>query len=157
MFEKGILKALTKEVANEISGWEYESPYEGYSYKGHSNHWLMNEATWGMEQFYLVVDESILGHVSCQLVGSDLWVGWSMTPSLCGKGSGSKFIEQCVKELCRITGHRGRILLKVAAWNRRAICAYQKAGFVYVETIKDEIAYSDCMEDFWVMERKIKS
>lgn len=26
-----------------------------------------------------------------------------------------------------------------------------KAGFRYLETIQDEIAYSDCIEDFWVM------
>lgn len=46
-------------------------------------------------------------------------------------------------------------MLRVAAWNKRAILAYQKAGFVYVETIQDEIAYSNHMEDFWVMELPI--
>ncbi len=75
-----------------------------------------------------------------------------MAPQLCGKGNGSKFIKQCVQELRRVTGHRGRILLRVAVRNQRAIWAYQKAGFCYVETIQDEIAYSNHMEDFWVME-----
>ena len=42
--------------------------------------------------------------------------------------------------------------LRVAAWNQRAIRAYQKSGFSYVKTIQDEIAYSNHMEDFWVME-----
>jgi RimJ/RimL family protein N-acetyltransferase len=42
--------------------------------------------------------------------------------------------------------------VSLSAWNQRAIYAYQKAGFAYVKTIKDEIAYSNHMEDFWVME-----
>lgn len=152
MFENGILKPLTIEIATEISNWEYESPYEAYSFKGHSSGWLMDEATWGKEQFCLISDETILGQVACQLDGIDLWVGWSMAPEFCGKGSGSEFIKQCVKEIRRITGHAGRIMLRVAAWNKRAIRAYQKAGFCYVETIQDEIAYSNHLEDFWVME-----
>ena len=73
MFENSILKPLTKEFVKEISNWEYESPYEAYSFKGHPTDWLMDEATWGTEQF------------------------------------------------CLITGHTERMLLRVAAWNKRAI------------------------------------
>lgn len=75
-----------------------------------------------------------------------------MAPQFCGKGNGSNFVNLCVRELREFTGHTGRILLRVAAWNQRAIRAYQKAGFSYVETIQDEIAYSNHIEDFWVME-----
>lgn len=75
-----------------------------------------------------------------------------MIPQLCGKGNGAAFVEKCVKELRYIKGHTGRMMLRVAAWNQRAIYAYQKAGFNYVETIQDEIVYSNHMEDFWVME-----
>ena len=152
MFENGKLEPLTREIATEISKWEYEYPYEVYSFKGHPSDWLMDETTWGTEQFCLVDGERVLGQVACQLDGEDLWVGWSMAPELCGKGSGSELIKQCVKEIRKFTGHTGRILLRVAAWNKRAIRAYQKAGFRYVETIQDEIAYSNHTEDFWVME-----
>ena len=155
MFDKGILQPLNKEIATEISNWEYERPYDVYNFKGHPDDWLMKESTWGTEQFCLLDSETILGQVACQLDGDDLWVGWSVAPQLCGKGNGSKFIERCVRELRRVTGHNGRILLRVAAWNQRAICAYQKAGFIYVETIEDEIAYSNRVEDFWVMELPI--
>ena len=155
MFENSILKPLTKEIATEISNWEYESPYEAYSFKGHPTDWLMDEATWGTEQFCLMNDETILGQVACQLDGADLWVGWSMAPELCGKGNGSEFIKQCVKEIRNFTGHTGRIMLRVAARNERAIRAYQKAGFCYIGTIQDEIAYSNQLEDFWVMELAI--
>jgi len=112
----------------------------------------MNESTWGTEQFCLVDGETVLRQVACQLDGADLWVGWSMAPQFCGRGSGSNFVNQCVKELRELTGHTGRILLRVSAWNQRAIRAYQKAGFSYVKTIQDEIAYTNHIEDFWVME-----
>lgn len=150
-FSAGELKPLTRETAEKISGWEYEPPYAAYSFNGHAD-WLMDESTWGTEQFCLMNHEEILGQVSCQLDGEDLWVGWSMNPQFCGSGNGGDFVRRCVSELRRLTGHSGKILLRVAAWNTRAIRAYQKAGFAYVETIQDEIAYSSHMEDFWVME-----
>ena len=93
----------------------------------------------------------LLGQVSCQYDGADLWVGWAMAPQFCGKGNGASFVTRCVQELRHVKGHNGQILLRVSARNRRAIKAYQKAGFRYVKTIRDEIAYSNHIEDFWVM------
>ncbi len=147
----GLLKPLTKETVEQIAQWEYEAPYNAYSFKGHHDEYLLDESTWGTEQFCLVDGGIIVGQVACQYEGTDLWVGWSMTPQLCGKGNGTAFVAKCVQELRRIKDHSGRILLRVSARNKRAIRAYQKAGFQYVETIQDEIAFSDNMEDFWVM------
>ena len=149
---KGSLEPLTKETVNEISQWAYDAPYDAYSFKGHHNDYLLKESTWGTEQFCLVYEGIVLGQVSCQYEGDDLWVGWSMAPEFTGKGNGAMFVDRCVKELRRVKAHDGRILLRVSARNQRAIKAYQKAGFRYVETIQDEIAYSDNIEDFWVME-----
>ena len=151
-FENGCLSPLTQEIAEFMRNWEYPPPYEAYNFKGLPDDWLMDETTWGTEQFCLMDGDSILGQVACQLDGSDLWVGWSMVPSLCGQGNGSQFVRRCVMELLTFTSHTGRVLLRVAAQNRRAIRAYEKAGFSYVKTIQDEIAYSNHMEDFWIME-----
>lgn len=148
---KGSLEPLTKETVADISQWEYEAPYDAYSFKGHHDEYLLDESTWGVEQFCLACDGIILGQVACQYEGNDLWVGWSMVPELTGQGSGAVFVKRCVQEIRRVKGHTGRILLRVSARNKRAIKAYQKAGFRYVETIQDEIAFSDHMEDFWVM------
>ncbi len=52
---------------------------------------------------------------------------------------------------CSFKDRFGRILLRVSARNKKAIRAYKKAGFRYAETIQDEIAFSDDMEDFRVM------
>ena len=149
---KGSLEPLTKETVVEMSQWEYEAPYDAYSFKGHHDEYLLDESIWGVEQFCLTYDGILLGQVACQYEGDDLWVGWSMVPELTGQGNGAAFVERCVQEIRRVKGHTGRILLRVAARNKRAIKAYQKAGFRYVETIQDEIAFSNNMEDFWVME-----
>ena len=149
---KGSLEPLTEETVAIISQWEYEAPYEAYSFKGHHDEYLLDETIWGVEQFCLICDGVILGQVACQYEGDDLWVGWSMAPELTGQGNGAVFVERCVHEIRRVKGHTGRILLRVSARNKRAIKAYQKAGFHHVETIQDEIAFSDNMEDFWLME-----
>ena len=148
---KGSLESLTKETVAVISQWEYEAPYDAYSFKGHHDEYLLDETIWGVEQFCLACDGILLGQVACQYEGDVLWVGWSMAPELTGQGNGAAFVERCVQEIRRVKSHAGRILLRVSARNKRAIKAYQKAGFRYVETIQDEIAFSNNMEDFWVM------
>ena len=150
--ENGELLPLSEETSAEISGWEYEAPYEAYSFKGHYDAYLLDETIWGVEQFCLTCDGIVLGQVACQYEGDNLWVGWSMAPEFTGQGNGAVFVSRCVQEIRRVKGHTGRILLRVSARNKRAIKAYQKAGFRYVETIQDEIAFSGQMEDFWVME-----
>ena len=152
--ENSSLMPLSADVVAEMSQWAYEAPYSAYSIKGHEDEYLLDESTWGTEQFCLVADGAVIGQVACQFENDDLWVGWSMAPQYCGQGNGAAFVDRCVKELRRIKAHTGRVLLRVSARNIRAIKAYQKAGFRYVETIQDEIAYSDHIEDFWVMERK---
>ncbi|MCH5323873.1 MAG: GNAT family N-acetyltransferase [Eubacterium sp.] len=143
---------MTEESVIEISKWEYEKPFDVYSFNGRANSYLMDKSIWGKELFCLSKENKVLGQVSCQFEGNDLWVGWSLAPELCGCGNGTAFVERCVEELKIIKNYTGKILLRVVAWNQRAIKAYQNAGFVYVETIQDEVAYSNHTEDFLVME-----
>lgn len=152
-FENCILQSLSDTTAAEISQWEYHKPFDVYNFKGTPNGYLLDESTWGTEQFCLVDADTgaVLGQVACQFEESDLWVGWSMSPALCGKGNGAAFVTKCVEEIRAAKNYTGRMLLRVAAWNQRAIKVYQRVGFVYVETIQDEIAYTDHIEDFWVM------
>lgn len=150
-FAKCQLIPMCAEFAAQISQWEYDPPYAEYSFKGQADDWLMDRDSWGTEQFCLVNGDTAVAQVACQFEGDDLWVGWSLSPHLCGKGCGAQFVSLCVARLSELTKPTGRILLRVAARNKRAIKAYQKAGFTYLKTIQDEIAYSDHMEDFWVM------
>ncbi len=151
IFEKADLCPLNEPYASEISQWEYAPPYDVYNFKGHPNGYLFDKNTWGTEQFCLIEKDTVIGQVACQYDGGSLWVGWALNPQLCGKGSGHLFINKCVDELRKIKNHQGEILLRVAVSNQRAVRAYQKAGFQFVETIQDEVAYTNHTEDFWIM------
>ena len=143
---------LTQQTAEQISRWAYAEPYAMYSHAGRPNGYLMDRATWGVEQFCLLMQQGeIAGLVCCQYEGDKLWVGWALSPDRCGKGSGHQFIRKCIQEIRKCKGHGGALYLRVAASNRRAIRAYEKAGFSYLKTIQDEVAYTDKIEDFHVM------
>ena len=150
-FKTCFLQPLTEKAALEINQWEYEEPYHAYSFKGHPNGYLFDSKTWGTDQFALCYGKSVIGQVACQFDKGQLWVGWSLSPEYCGKGNGHLFVKQCIQEIRKIKQYQDKIYLRVAASNTRAIKAYQKAGFVYSKTIQDEIAYSNHMEEFWIM------
>ena len=149
--ENSTFCAMTEEYARQISQWAYPPPYEAYSFAGHPNGYLFDEASWGNEQFCLVCDGTVVGQVACQKDGNDLWVGWALCPALCGRGNGAAFVSRCITALRGAKAHAGTVLLRVAASNERAVRAYGKAGFSYVKTIPDEIAYTGRTEDFLVM------
>lgn len=151
-YQKCILRPLNTQYAAVIAQWEYATPYDIYNFKDHPLDYLMDEKTWGTEQFALCCGEAVIGQVACQFFEGTLWIGWAQSPAFCGSGNGHVFVKKCVEEIRNATDFRGRIALRVAASNIRAVKAYQRAGFVYRETIVDEVAYSEHFEDFWVME-----
>lgn len=150
-FRNCALQALTEKTVDVICQWEYDVPYNVYDFKGRPNKYLLKKDTWGKEQFCLMNDNEVVGQVACQFDNNDLWVGWSLAPKYCGKGLGHLFVLKCIEDIRKIKDYKGKIFLRVAAVNERAIKAYQRAGFVYDETIQDEVAYTNHVEDFWVM------
>lgn len=60
-------------------------------------------------------------------------------------------VLKCTEEIKKRFNYEGSLYLRVAASNQRAVKAYQKAGFVYQKQIQDEVAYSNHIENFWVM------
>lgn len=151
IFKTSKFCALTEEYADQISQWEYEKPYDVYNFKGRPNGYLFDKKSWGTEQFCLVNGDTVIGQVACQMCEGDLWVGWALAPWLCGNKNGAEFVIKCVSEIRKTMNFDGNILLRVAFSNKRAIKAYQNAGFEYVDTIEDEIAYTNKTEDFWIM------
>lgn|GEM_PF-149505 len=152
-FEQCRIVPLNDEYISEMSTWQYDAPYEAYSFRVEG--YLMNKDIWGIEQFCMIYENIVLGQVACQFDNNNnnMWVGWSLNPAYCGKGMGKEFISRCVDELCRIKNYKkGNIYLRVASWNKRAIKCYEKAGFKYYKTILDEIAGTGKQEDFYVMQ-----
>ncbi|UOW66782.1 GNAT family N-acetyltransferase [Paraclostridium bifermentans] len=114
--------------------WRYDKPYNVYDL--YLNDYLKNSDSWGVEQFALVKNDNIIAYVSCQLIKNDMWVGWSLRPSLCGSGIGQNFVTKCIMELVKLKKHYIKdIYLKVYSWNTRAIKTYEKAGFVHYDKL----------------------
>ena len=155
-FEQCRLEPLNDEYILEISTWQYDVPYEAYSFRHEG--YLMNKDTWGTEQFCMIHENIVLAHVACQFDNNNIWVGWSLNPDFCGKGMGKEFVSRCFDEICKIKNYKnGNIYLRVVAWNKRAIKCYEKAGFKYYKTILDEIAGTGKQEDFWVMRKAVST
>lgn len=153
-YDECTLQGLAYETATKISQWKYEKPYDVYNFYGTPDGYLLNEDTWGTEQFCLLNNGEVIGFIACQYDDDNLWAGWSLSPLYCGQGNGYLFIVRCVEEIRKAKNYKGTLYLRVAAWNKRAIKAYEKAGFVYFGTIQDEIAYTNNFEDFWVMKEE---
>lgn len=150
-YENCAVVPMTEEAAEEIGSWKYEKPYAAYSFRGREDDYLFDRSLWGSELFYMTDGERVIGQVACQRYEGEMWVGWSLSPELCGRGNGHLFVKRCVCEVRRIKNYSGDLLLRVAASNKRAVNAYRKAGFIYCRTISDEVAYSGITEDFYVM------
>ncbi|MEH7461950.1 GNAT family N-acetyltransferase [Bacillus thuringiensis] len=131
---------LTLEEAKEINTWQYEAPYEIYSFNGEDD--TLKELLDGT--YYGVCDEqdTFIGYFcfgdNAQVPGGRdaklyttervIDIGLGMKPALTGKGLGISFLQaglQFAKEEFRPE----TIRLSVAAFNERAIHLYMKAGF----------------------------
>ena len=53
--DEWILKPLSSEAAAEMVNWIYEAPYDVYSFQGDQDDNLLDEATWGTEQFLSLI------------------------------------------------------------------------------------------------------
>lgn len=150
------------EEAMLISKWKYEEPYSIYSMDGSRE--AINELLDG--SYYSVRDEeaNLIGYYcyaeSAQVpVGRKFGaydekdvtdIGLGMNPALCGQGLGYEFfsngIEFAQKELGAV-----KFRLTVAAFNKRAIKVYERAGFRKVTSF--ERISKDSITVFEVMKR----
>ncbi|MDC2865661.1 GNAT family N-acetyltransferase [Bacillus sp. BP-3] len=131
---------LTIEEAEEINTWQYEAPYELYSFTGEGE--TLKELLDGT--YYGVCDEQdeLIGYFcfgdNAQVPGGReaklytgehaIDIGLGMKPVLTGNGLGISFLQaglQFAKDKFRPENIR----LSVAAFNERAIHLYMKAGF----------------------------
>lgn len=100
------------------------------------NEYLKNSCSWGVEQFVLQGDGSVIAYVSCQIINENMWIGWSLKPDLCGKGIGKEFVDKCINEIIELKKYnKNEVFLKVINWNKRAIRTYEKSGFKYYDKL----------------------
>lgn len=130
---------MTKKIAEEIAGWNYEPPYDFYNNEPSDSE--VAELLNGTYYAVLTEDEETFGFFcigkSAQVPSGKRYgvyedscidMGLGMNPHHVGKGNGMKFIlfvlfsiEETYQEL--------PMRLTVAAFNKRAIHLYKKLGF----------------------------
>lgn len=131
---------LTLEEAREINTWQYEAPYELYSFTGEDE--TLKELLDGT--YYGVCDEQdkFIGYFcfgdNAQVPGgrdAKLYtgervvdIGLGMKPALTGKGLGISFLQAGL-QFAKDEFKPKTIRLSVVAFNERAIHLYMKAGF----------------------------
>ena len=141
------LRPITRADAEEISGWRYPEPYSTYDGKSSSipglleprynYHAVFDGAGELVGYFCFGVDATIPEGRKRGLYGDDaLDVGLGMRPDLTGLGHGLEFVRA---GLCFAVDRfsPSAFRLTVAAFNRRAVTVYEKAGFDLVQEFGD--------------------
>lgn len=125
--------------AEQVCQWVFDPPYNIYN-------WLPWEQMQQLgvefgdpvlreQQYASVLTENgeLIGIAQYFPMQDVTRLGVCMRPEVCGLGYGAAFMETIVQEAIRRTPNH-EIDLEVHIWNKRAIRAYEKAGFAITDT-----------------------
>ncbi len=130
------LRPMTETDAQAIAAWHYDGVYAFYDADADADDLaeLLSPASW-VEAYHAVVDASgeLVGYCSFEQEGGTVTVGLGLRPDLTGRGLGQSFVEAALA-FARARYAPQRFRLSVAAFNRRAITVYERAGFTRVRT-----------------------
>jgi [ribosomal protein S18]-alanine N-acetyltransferase len=138
------LKQITPSDGRAISCWRYEEPYSNYDgdptsvdailQPRLSYHSVYDESGDLAGYFCFGEDAQVASVKRLGLYEADpaLDVGLGMRPDLTGRGLGEEFVHAGLR-FARETYSPPAFRLTVAAFNRRAIRVYERAGFETVE------------------------
>jgi RimJ/RimL family protein N-acetyltransferase len=157
------IESLSLQNAVEITRWRYDPPYDIYNVLSTQD--ALNEVL--KDEYYAVLDNrDIIGYFCLGSAGqvpggqalglyddgSLLDIGLGLRPDLVGQSYGLKFLQLCLSfadDRYKPEGFR----LSVAAFNKRAISVYRKAGFVKVAGFAS--GEENTLFDFWLMIRNL--
>jgi [ribosomal protein S18]-alanine N-acetyltransferase len=138
-----------------VETWKYENEYSIYDYSNEAEHMLDSEG-WGKGIFAILnQEEELVGELSIEFFDEEgdyteysefgnkevinqreLWIGFGLRPDLIDQGRGAGFVTACVEYAVKRSQYRGKyVRLGVATFNKRAIKAYEKAGFQTFERV----------------------
>ena len=116
------VRQASKAALLEFASWRYDPPYDFYNGD--------EDPVLNPERFFAVRDEhgEIVGNYYFEEKGDALEIGLGLRPDLTGRGLGLEFFERGLA-FGRRRYRPERIILNVAAFNRRAIAVYERGGF----------------------------
>ena len=126
------IRPMTAVDAHAIATWRYPGEYSFYDADADSDDLaeLLDPAEWG--QRYFAADEltghTLAGSLVVKLTGPVAEIGLGLRPDLIGRGLGESFLRACLHFASAALGAQS-YSLAVAAFNRRAITVYERAGF----------------------------
>lgn len=135
---------LSEADAIDITHWRYEPPYDAYNLppweKLKARRQYFADALTRREQFMSICDANglMIGFVQYAWKEACLRIGLGIRPDCTGQGLSAPFMELVVREARRRAPWQ-ELELHVATWNKRAIRAYKKAGFVVTSTLQRRI------------------
>jgi ribosomal-protein-alanine N-acetyltransferase len=145
-----VIRAMTAEDADAIAAWHYPGPYAFYDWDQDPADLaeLLDPAEWGRRYFAADADGELAGFFVFKPHADGTEIGLGLRPDLTGRGLGGRFLDAGL----RFAGAE-RYTLAVAAFNRRAITVYERAGFVVTERYVHHTNGGD--HPFLRMERQI--
>lgn len=127
---------MTAADAQAVAAWRYPGEYSFYDADADPDDLaeLLDPAEWGRR--YFAADDraqrQLAGVLVVKLSGRVAEIGLGLRPDLAGRGLGESFVRACLRFASAELGAES-YTLTVAAFNRRAITVYERAGFQEVE------------------------
>src|SRR5215204_1948298 len=124
-------RQMEDEEATQISGWQYEPPYDFYDATSDPDDLQeLLDAKRRKDAYFSVLDEdgALAGFFQFEKADNTVDVGLGMRPDLTGQGLGIEYLLAGL-EFARGRYAPDRFTLSVATFNERAILVYERAGF----------------------------
>jgi [ribosomal protein S18]-alanine N-acetyltransferase len=139
-------RALDKNSAQTILHWQYEAPYDIYNLAPSDPETTLRYLLDPQNAFHGIYGQQ--GHLEAycsfgpdgQVTGGDystpaLDIGLGVRPDLTGQGHGAEYVNAVI-DFAWHTYAPDRLRVTIAAFNRRALRVWEKAGFQAVQSFE---------------------
>ncbi|HEY8598193.1 MAG TPA: GNAT family protein [Thermomicrobiales bacterium] len=127
---------MQRDYARTIAEWHYPAEYAFYDWSSDPADLaeLLDARSWP-GHYYAVIgaDGTVIGFLQTIPEVDSVEIGLGLRPDLAGLGHGHDFLDACLRFATEQYAV-ARCTLAVAAFNRRAITVYERAGFQAIGT-----------------------
>ena len=131
---------MSQEDAEAIAGWRYDPPYDFYDADAdHRDLAELLDPELRGDRYFSARDGSgeLVGYFGFGYSDGVAGIGVGLRPDLTGRGLGLSFLEQGLA-FAKERYAPARYRLSVAAFNKRAITVYERAGFARTRSFAHE-------------------
>ena len=122
---------MTETDARAVAAWHYPGVFSFYDWDQDPDDLaeLLDPAEWGRRYFVVDDERELVGFFVFKLLDGVAELGLGLRPDLTGRGLGDAFVGVGLRFAAEALGAE-RYTLTVAAFNRRAITVYERAGYL---------------------------